>query len=85
MIEWYTDKKGCYAVREYNPKKTLRSNKQIWRIAKWMYDEIRCYHCDSSGTRWGSPIIRDWWYDTALTLQRKLINNEFTGEDIHAD
>jgi len=62
----------------------IRNNSQIWRIAKWLYDNVPKYEMyypwkteEQSG--------KDRWYDKALELQRKIMNNEFTGEDSHAD
>lgn len=78
-IEWYTTKEGTYFVRNYNPRK----NKQIWRIAKYIHDT--CTVTGDSEFEGFQPWYKDRIYDAASKLLNKIINNEFTGDDDHAD
>lgn len=61
---------------------TIRSNKQIWRIAEYI------------STQFNSPVVpwrecsegyRNECYDETMYLLKKLNNNEFTGGDDHKD
>lgn len=110
-IIWYTDRNGCYTVKDYDEylkeareflrmehvkhKTTLRNNPQIWRIAKYLSDNISNYifreypHPDALDNDWEQPFeetceeYRNYHYDVAVLLLAKLARNEFTGEDNH--
>lgn len=70
-----------------------RNNKQIWRIAEWLY--VECVTFFQRDKDWFPKshykfqgIHKDYQneiYDLAAELLKKLSNNEFTGKDDHID
>lgn len=69
----------------------MRANKQIWRVAKFLHEDVRQH--------WATPYkdeaycsfeechksVRDFYYDRAAELLKKISNNDFTGGDNHRD
>jgi len=70
---------------------TVRNNKQIWRLAEWLYWNVFDFiypACERFCVVWEKEDAntRNHMYDKALELQKKLINNEFvTTSDNHED
>jgi len=58
-----------------------RNNKQIWRIAEWLFKTFEREIDWSVTESWR----REWWYDKSAELQKKLASNDFTGDDSHGD
>lgn len=61
-------------------KEPVRGNKQIWKIAEWLYDNHpeRLYPWATEGDH-----VRNIMYDKAVLLMKKMVNNDFTGPDDH--
>ena len=66
-----------------------RANKQIWRLARWVYEEICMGVCDPNEQEnlFEQLPNRDCnkMYDKAAELLKKIQNNDFTGGDNHRD
>lgn len=67
-----------------------RNNKQIWRLARYLFDIFESsgdWVWDSSEysvhTDQISQSYKNKMYDKSVELQRKLQNNGFTGDDDH--
>ena len=68
-----------------------RNNKQIWRLAEWLWYNIVYgeYSDEDEFNSWKEVMeteyfyTRNFFYDKAAELLKKLNNNEFTGEDNH--
>lgn len=58
---------------------TVRNNKQIWRIARWLHQNVSLL----GDFMWPNDAYREGLYDKAVALLKKINNNEFTGEDNH--
>lgn len=64
-------------------KESIRSNRQIWRVAKFMFNAATIVgDGDFKDMR---PWYRNRLYDKTAELLKKITNNEFTGRDNHED
>lgn len=68
----------------------IRANKQIWRLAEWLANDL-CWEYDSFH-RVNEPFVdfkdyhvsnREFFYDKAVELLRKMTDRNFTGGDNH--
>lgn len=57
-----------------------RANPQIWRVAKWTYTAF-----SNRAFKTLAESKKNWYYDKAAELLKKINNNEFTGKDNHSD
>lgn len=61
-----------------------RANPQIKRLSKYLFNMSKEIH--NSRIEWGGSIgIRNFYYDKAAELLKKINNNEFVGGDNHSD
>ena len=57
-----------------------RANKQIWRLAKWTYNAF-----SQRSFQTLAESKKNWYYDKAAELLKKISNNDFVGTDSHID
>ena len=67
-----------------------RNNKQIWRLAEWLYWNTFDFvypACERFCVNWKdeNDTTKNHFYDKTLELQKKMFNNEFVGEDTNKD
>lgn len=62
----------------------VRNNPQIWRMAKWLHNNIYPeWEQDFNGFEGSHEEFKNQFYDYALNFLEKINNNEFTGPDNH--
>lgn len=62
----------------------IRNNKQTWRLAKYLHDNIAKSEY-SVNWNWQYQEFRNKMYDEAKKLMYAFAYNAFTGEDNHED
>lgn len=80
--------KGLNYYTQEKPKEPVRNNKQIWRVAKYLFSKYGKQFNFTDGScmsQWDCNGAKETYYDTAAELLKKMQNFEFTGDDSHDD
>ena len=56
----------------------MRSNPLIWRLARYLYDN---FDMVGRSSIWDNESLRNAFYDKAVILYWKIVEDKFTGED----
>ena len=62
----------------------IRNNRQIWRIAEWLHENIKVSHHHVDWD-WQDESYKDSMYDKAKTLHYMFAYNACVGGDNHTD
>lgn len=63
----------------------MRANKQIWRVADYLHKQFQLFPVGMRARSSNTQIIRNFYYDKAAELLKKISNNDFTDGDNHRD